>query len=67
MNTDQKIKGLLQDFEFVNPEFGKITRTLRKTVLSIPPDSEEKVMYGGIVFTIPNRMFCGLFLRKQHV
>ena len=24
-------------------------------------------MYGGIIFTIPDRMFCGLFLRNKHV
>jgi hypothetical protein len=67
MNPNQKINILLQDFDFVNPEFGKIVRILRKTVLSITPDSEEKVMYGGIIFTIPGRMFCGLFLRKKYV
>jgi len=67
MKTNQRIKRLLQDFDCVNPEFGKIIRTLRKTVLSIAPNSEEKVMYGGIIFTIPDRMFCGLFLRKNHV
>ena len=36
-------------------------------VLTIAPSSDEKVMYGGIIFTIPDRMFCGLFLRKNHI
>lgn len=67
MKTNQKINILLQDFDLVNPEFGKIVRILRKTVLSNAPNSEEKVMYGGIIFTIPGRMFCGLFLRKKYV
>jgi hypothetical protein len=67
MENNQRIKELLQDFDLVNPELGKIIRSLRKTVLSIAPNSEEKVMYGGIIFAIPNRMFCGLFLRKNHV
>ncbi len=67
MKNNQRIKKLLQDFNYVNPELGKIIGSLRKTVLSIAPDSVEKVMYGGIIFTIPNRMFCGLFLRKNHV
>ena len=67
MKNNQRIKELLQDFNYVNPELGKIVRSLRKAVLAIAPDSVEKVMYGGIIFTIPNRMFCGLFLRKNHV
>lgn len=67
MEKNQRIKQLLQDFDAVNPELGKIIRSLRKTVLSIAPESVEKIMYGGIIFTIPDRMFCGLFLRKNHV
>ena len=67
MNADQSIKTLLQDFDFVNPELGEIIHSLREIVLSIAPNSEEVVMYGGIIFKIPNRMFCGLFLRKAHV
>jgi len=35
-------------------------------VLEIAPKSEEKMMYGGIVF-ISDRMFCGIFLRKKYV
>ena len=62
-----KINRLIQDFKFVNPEFGEIIQFLRRMVLTLAPDCEEKVMYGGIIFTIPNRMFCGLFLRKNHV
>lgn len=53
MKNNQRIKKLLQDFDYVNPEFGKIIRSLRKTVMSIAPDSEEKIMYGGIIFVIP--------------
>jgi len=43
-----------------------IVRSLRKIVLEIAPKSEEKIMYGGIVF-ISDRMFCGIFLRKKYV
>ena len=67
MKENIKIIELLQDFEMVNPELGKIIKSLRKAILIIAPDSEEKVMYGGIIFQIPDRMFCGLFLRKNHI
>ncbi|MCH7974833.1 MAG: DUF1801 domain-containing protein [Bacteroidetes bacterium] len=67
MKENIRIIKLLQDFEFVNPELGKIIQSLRETILIIAPKSEEKVMYGGIIFKIPGRMFCGLFLRKKHI
>jgi len=67
MKTNIRITTLLRDFEIVSPKLGKIIRVLRKSALKIAPDAEEKIMYGGIIFTIPNRMFCGLFLRKNHV
>ncbi len=67
MKTEKRIVELLRDFDLVHPELGKIIQSLRKKILSIAPNSKEKVMYGGIIFSIPNRMFCGLFLRKNHV
>ena len=67
MEANESITRLIQDFESANPELGKIIQSLRKMILSIAPESKEKVMYGGIIFSIPERMFCGLFLRKNHV
>ena len=67
MKANDSISRLMQYFELIIPELGKLIRSLRKMVLSIAPSSGEKVMYGGIIFTIPDRMFCGLFLRKNHI
>jgi len=67
MKINQSIKKLLQDYGSVNPELAEVIHLLRKMTLSVAPNSEEVVMYGGIIFKIPNRMFCGLFLRKSHV
>ena len=65
MNT--KVEELLADFEMVNPALSGIIHQVRERVLAIAPDCEEKVMYGGLIYATPGRMFCGLFLRKQHV
>ena len=67
MNEIPKIEELLQDFEMVNPELATVLREVRDMVLMIAPDCEEKIMYGGLIYATPGRMFCGLFLRKQHV
>ena len=67
MKKNIKIEKLFQEFELVNPGLVIIMRSLRKMVLKIAPVSEEKIMYGGIIYSIPERMFCGLFLRKNHI
>jgi hypothetical protein len=67
MKKNLDIEKLLEEFELVNPELVKIMRLLRKMILEIAPVSEEKIMYGGIIYSIPERMFCGLFLRKNHI
>ena len=67
MRKNLEIEKLLEDFELVNPVLVIIMRSLRKMVRKIAPHSEEKIMYGGIIYSIPERMFCGLFLRKNHI
>ena len=67
MRKNLEIEKLLMDFELVNPVLVFIMRSLRKMVRKIAPASEEKIMYGGIIYSIPERMFCGLFLRKNHI
>lgn len=61
------IEELLQDFDLLNPRLAPVIRQLREKVLEIAQDADEKVMYGGLIYQIPGRMFCGLFLRKGHV
>jgi len=67
MRENIEIEKLLQDFELINPPLVLIMRSLRKMVRKIAPDSEEKIMYGGIIYSIPERMFCGLFLSKNYI
>ncbi len=67
MGDNMSIEKLLADFDLMNPELAPVIRTLREMVLEIAPDAEEKVMYGGLIYQIPGRIFCGLFMRKQHV
>jgi hypothetical protein len=67
MRGNIEIEKLLQGFDLVSPKLAFIIQSLRKMVRKIAPDSEEKIMYGGIIYSMPERMFCGLFLRKNHV
>lgn len=67
MKKNIQIEELLQEFDLLNPELAIVIRSLRKMILKIAPVSEEKKMYGGIIYSIPERMFCGLFLRKNYI
>lgn len=67
MGNDVSVESLLQDYDLLNPELAPVIRSLREMVRAIAPDAEEKVMYGGLIYQLPGRMFCGLFLRKGHV
>ncbi|MBU1100135.1 MAG: DUF1801 domain-containing protein [Bacteroidetes bacterium] len=67
MKQNKTIETLLEEFEILNPELAVLIRSIRKMILAIAPECEEKVMYGGIIYAKPGRMFCGLFLRKKHI
>lgn len=67
MKQTKNIETLLEEFEIINPELTALIRSMRKIILAIAPGCEEKVMYGGIIYAIPGRMFCGLFLRRKHI
>ncbi|MBN1695289.1 DUF1801 domain-containing protein [candidate division WOR-3 bacterium] len=67
MKSNKNIEQLIEDFELMNPLLANIVSSLRKIVLEVVPKFEEKIMYGGIVFFISDRMFCGIFQRKKYV
>lgn len=52
----------IQDFEKM-----ETLKVLRELVFNIFPDTEEKMMYGGIMFFLDAEDFGGLFVRKNHI
>lgn len=40
---------------------------LRGLILNLYPKAEERMMYGGILFSLHSEDFCGLFVRKNHI
>ncbi|PID77770.1 MAG: hypothetical protein CSB21_03490 [Deltaproteobacteria bacterium] len=66
ISTPQKVQELLSDIESVAPEKYDMLMKLRDLVFTHLPGTKEKVMYGGIMFYLPDD-FGGLFVRKKHV
>ncbi|MCD4767680.1 MAG: DUF1801 domain-containing protein [Methanosarcinales archaeon] len=67
MEADHKVNNYIQDVLFMDGDEGETVISLRKLVLEVAPDAKEEIKYGGLVFTINDRLFCGIFVRKKHI
>ena len=67
MKANSKINNFISDTLFVDEQKGEIVISLRELILNTFPKTEEEIKYGGLVFIIDKRLFCGNFLRKNHI
>lgn len=61
-----QVQELLDDVKMSNDENFEIFEKLRELTFGIFPNVSEKIMYGGIMFTLEND-WGGIFLRKNHI
>ena len=67
MKANPKINNFIQDILFMDEDRGETVISLRKSVLEITPSAKEEIKYGGLVFASDKRLFCGIFVRKNHI
>ena len=67
MKADPKINNFIQDILFIDEHKGETVISLRKLLLEIAPSAKEETKYGGLVFASNKRLFCGIFIRKNHI
>ena len=67
MLIDEKVQIFLTELKLVDSDMYNIVMEIRKIIDNIYPDVEEKLMYGGIVFSLNSEMFSGVFAYKKHV
>jgi len=67
MKASSKINDFISDTLFVDEKKGEIVISLRELVLNTFPKTEEEIKYGGLVFIFDKRLYCGIFLRKNHI
>ena len=67
METNPRIDNFIQDTMLYDKDKGDILVSLRELVLTIAPDAKEETKYGGLVFLSGKRLFCGIFVRKNHI
>ena len=65
-SKNEKVQKFLEDISMIDSEKFEILGKLRKMVFSNYPDTNERMMYGGIMFSL-EADFGGLFVRKNHI
>jgi hypothetical protein len=65
-SKNKQVQTFLEEIMMSNDEQFNILQKLRKIVFKIFPKTNERIMYGGIMFSLEND-FGGLFVRKNHV
>lgn len=64
--NDPKVEQLLHDLQLTHPQLHTVVQAARAMVRSIAPEAQERVMYGGILFSAPEQC-CGVFAYSAHV
>jgi len=65
-SKNDKVQKFLEDIMMIDPEKFEILQKLCEVVFSNYPETEERMMYGGIMFSLETD-FGGLFVRKNHI
>ena len=65
-SKNEQVQKFLDDILMFDSEKFEILQKLRKIVFSNYPKTNERIMYGGIMFSLEDD-FGGLFVRKKHV
>lgn len=65
-SKNEQVQKFLEEMMMLNDEQFNILQKLREIVFKIYPKTKERMMYGGIMFSLEDD-FGGIFVRKKHV
>ncbi len=66
-SKNKDVQKFLNDIKMINAEKADMFIEVREIIFKYFPKTDERIMYGGIVFFLNAEMFCGLFLNKNHI
>ena len=66
-SNNEKVQKFLDEVLMFDTEKHTPLIELREMVFKIYPQAQERMMYGGIMFSMNSEDFCGLFVRKNHI
>ena len=65
-SKNEQVKKYLEEIMMINDEQFNILQKLREIVFNVNPKTDERIVYGGIMFSL-NDDFGGIFVRKNHI
>ena len=65
--SKQSVSELLEQYQADHPEKMELLEALRGLVGVVYPEVEQRVMYGGIMFSLDAEDWGGLFASKKHL
>lgn len=66
ISKDERVNTFLEETNMLNCEQFNILQKLRGMVFKIYPKIDERMIYGGIMFSLEDD-FGGIFVRKNHI
>lgn len=66
-SKNEGVQNFLNDIKMIDAEKSEILIEIRQIIFNFFPKTDERIMYGGIVFFLNDEMFSGLFLNKKHI
>jgi hypothetical protein len=65
-SKNEKVQIFLNELQTVDGNMHDVIAEMRKIIFKIYPQVQEKMMYGGIIFSVDTDFFCGLFTYTKH-
>ncbi len=66
-SKNEKVQKFLDEIIVIDSEKFDILNSMREIIFKTYPETDERIMYGGIMFSLNNEDFGGLFVRKNHI
>lgn len=66
-SKNEEVQSFLEEIERTDAEKYISIIEMRELVFNSYPKTSEKIMYGGILFSLNTADFGGLFVRKKHI
>jgi hypothetical protein len=66
-SKNEKVQNFLDGIMMIDAEKYNYLIEMRDIVFNIYPETNERMMYGGILFSLDYEDFGGLFVRQKHI
>ena len=66
-SENKEVQKFLNEIKMIDAEKSDMLIEIRQVIFDSFPKTNEKIMYGGIVFFMNDEMYGGLFVNKEHI